>query len=185
MAASHTIHIFDAIARDQRVVQDTPDGLEVEYIEEFEHQDGSPDFLLNRGLVIHLFGMNEKGESVRVEVNGFHPFFYVEMPPCSTTTQESQYKNKIADKVLANREISKLPSHYIKFEVVKKQKLIGYTGGKFFSFLKITVPSIGLFYKLRKIFLDDKQQPKFVLNANAKPLEVYESNIDASFLSSS
>jgi len=165
------IHIFDAIARDQKVIRATEDELQVEYISDVEDEPRKID-KSNREMVIHLFGTTPRGHSARIEVNGFHPFFYLALDT-SSATATSKSKNSIEEKVCRT-----FPNYkkYLKFESVRKKKLIGYTGGKFFPFLKISMPSLGMFYDIRKMFLDDTQRPKFVLNGRV--VEVYESNID-------
>ena len=178
---SHTIHIFDAIARDQKVLRATEDGLEVEYIDgnesdenDWKKKSSPTSEASNRELIIHLFGTSPSGQSVRIEVNGFKPFFYIALPECNTPSEESRIKNKIQDELC--RKVQK--STTIQFELVRKQKLIGYTGGKQYPFLKVSMASLGMFYDLRKVLLNDRQEPKFKVSGVKAPLEVFESNID-------
>jgi DNA polymerase elongation subunit (family B) len=174
---THTIHVFDAIARDQKVLRATEDSLEVEYVEYgYDSDDGGGAKKRdnsNTELVIHLFATSPKGQSVRVEVNGFKPFFYIAIPSATTPTEESRLKSKIQDEIL--KKFHKNSSN-ISFEVVKKQKLIGYTGGKLYPFVKVSMTSLGLFYDIRKLFLNDRQEPKMRMNGSL--LEIFESNID-------
>jgi DNA polymerase elongation subunit (family B) len=170
---SKPIHIFDAIARDQKVIRATEDTMEVEYFDEDDmHRSGNTS---NREMIIHLFGTYANGDPVRVEVTGFRPFIFVALPEseCLTPTKESYTRNKIQDLICNKTQASNQGKYH--FELVRKQKLIGYTGGKLFPFLKISVPSLGMFYDLRKILLDANQKPKLRLQ---QVLEVYESNID-------
>jgi len=178
------IHIFDAIARDQKVIRATEDTIEVEYSDAADSDDGKPfkkskkSISANREMIIHLFGTDQQGASVRIEVNGFRPFFFVALPPaeCLTPTKESHTKIKIQD-LICSKTPKDLQTKY-KFELVRKQKLFGYTGGMLFPFLKISVPSLGMFYELRKILLDSNQKPRLRLSGFLPFLEVYESNID-------
>jgi DNA polymerase elongation subunit (family B) len=167
------LHIFDAIARDQKVVSTNGEEMEVE----FDDADVSDDeyigqkrkktsSLQNKEMIINLFGATKEGTPVRVEVNGFQPFFYVEIP-----NEESKWKVKIEEVVKAKfgKQVDK-----ISFQLVYKKKLFGYTGGKSFAFLKITVPSISCFYEMRKFFSAEYELKKNKL----PPLKLYESNID-------
>ena len=170
---SKPIHIFDAIARDQKVIRATEDTMEVEYFDEDDmHRSGNTS---NREMIIHLFGTYANGDPVRIEVTGFRPFLFVALPEseCLTPTKESYTRNKIQDLICNKSQATNQGKYH--FELVRKQKLIGYTGGKLFPFLKISVPSLGMFYDLRKILLDANQKPKLRLQ---QVLEVYESNID-------
>ena len=171
------VHIFDAISRDQRVIRATEDEIEVEYINTNDSDSDGPygkrkkqsfENTQGREMIIHLFGMTEEGESVRVDVTGFRPFFYVAVPP---EVDWQSISKKLSAKI-------KHEFNQIDFKLEHKQKLYGYSGNKKCAFVRISMPSLGMFYTVRKEFLDEKQNPKFVLNAKTKPLEVFESNID-------
>jgi DNA polymerase elongation subunit (family B) len=178
------IHIFDAIARDQKVIRATEDTIEVEYFSDANSEDGSrykkkgSKDNANREMIIHLFGTDPNGNSVRIEVNGFCPFFYIALPEseCHTPTAESYTKNKLQD--LISSKTDKNLQSKLQFELIRKQKLFGFTGGKLYPFLKVSVPSLGMFYELRKLLLDANQKPRLRLAPFQPFLEVYESNID-------
>jgi DNA polymerase elongation subunit (family B) len=179
------LHVFDTIARDQRILRATEEELEVEYISG-EESDGSEytgyrkkgskknSSYDNRELVIHLFGTTADARSARVEVTGFRPYFFVQLPACTSASEEQKLKHKLEEYLKI-----KCPKHHsqIQYELVHKQKLIGYTANKIFPFVKLSFPSMGLFYETRKIFLDENQQPKVKL-PGTNVLKVYESNID-------
>jgi DNA polymerase elongation subunit (family B) len=170
------VHIFDAISRDQRVIRATEDEIELEYIntndsdsdDDWRKKKQSLGNTQGREMVIHLFGMTAEGESVRVDVTGFRPFFYVAVPP---EVDWQSISKKLSTKI-------KQEFNQIDFKLEHKQKLYGYSGNKKCAFVRISMPSLGMFYTVRKEFLDEKQNPKFVLNARGKPLEVFETNID-------
>ena len=173
------LHIFDAISRDRKVKVISEDEMEVEYMSAYESDDSSGYFskkkrtlgkqMEDREMVIHLFGMNAEGESIRVDVTGFRPYFYVALPDrCpDSETIEKRLRMKLKGQV-----------DQIEFKIENKRKLYGYSGDNTSRFLKLSMPSLGLFYTVRKEFLDEKQQPKFSLVDRGTPLEVFESNID-------
>ena len=151
--------------------------MEVEYMSAYE-SDGSSGWKKKRNLgkqmddremVIHLFGMNAEGESIRIDVSGFRPYFYVALPKSCPDSGpiEKRLRMKLKSQV-----------DQIEFTVENKRKLYGYSGDNTSRFLKLSMPSLGLFYTVRKEFLDDKQQPKFSIRDRETPLEVFESNID-------
>jgi DNA polymerase elongation subunit (family B) len=163
--SNHTVHIFDALPRDKTILRETEDEIEVAY-ESFDEDNfkGSAQ-QANKSLVINLFGTKADGTSVTIQVNGFQPFFFVELPPGETVRS-----------VLA--VIEKIKKIDVQGELVKRQKLFGFTGGKTFPFAKLSVKSMTNFYDLRKMFLDDNQRPKLSLKKGQAPLRVYESSID-------
>jgi DNA polymerase elongation subunit (family B) len=181
MSDSLTLHIFDAIARDQRVLRATEEEVEVEYVSEADSDDedaprnkvkatagGGGD---NRQMIINLFGSTADGRAVRVEVNGFQPFFYVRLPSCASASEEIRLKSKIEQSICA-----KFPTQAasMQFQLVQKKVLYGYTGDRTFPFVKIQVPSLGAFYNVRKFVMDGKgSSVKLPFG-----LKLYECNID-------
>ena len=174
-----TLHIYDCLSRDERILKETEDEKEVEYLsahesedEEYQSQRRKKENASEKKslhMIIHLFGMNAAGHAVRVDVSGFRPYFFVSLP-------ENQNGHEAIEKKL--RMKLKADVELIDFKVENHQKFYGYTGGKTFRFVRMSFQSMSLFYTVRKEFLDEKQNPKMVLRAGERPLDVYESNID-------
>jgi DNA polymerase elongation subunit (family B) len=175
----YTLHIYDCLSRDERVIRETEDEKEVEYLSANE-SDGSefrsykkrkPNLFdkKNHHMVIHLFGMNSDGKAIRIDVNGFRPFFYVALP--NDCPDEEPIKKRLREKLKGDVEL-------IDFSVEYHKKFYGYTGGKNFRFVRMSFQSMSMFYTVRKEFLDDTQTGKMILKKGEKPLEVFESNID-------
>jgi DNA polymerase elongation subunit (family B) len=182
MATTLLVHVFDAIARDQIILKETEDTLECGY-ESFEEDAGPRRNKSNqREMVIHLFGCDSQGEHVKIDVTGFRPFFFVEVPHTDSTNPSARerFRSQVISKITTSPSMKfyRNLGELIKCELVEQQKLIGYTGGKKFWFLKLSVPSMGMFYDLRKAFLDERQQPRMSLAKGQSALKVYESNID-------
>jgi DNA polymerase elongation subunit (family B) len=175
----YTLHIYDCLSRDERVIRETEDEKEVEYLSANE-SDGSefrsykkrkPNLFdkKNHHMVIHLFGMNSDGKAIRIDVNGFRPFFYVALP--NDCPDEEPIKKRLREKLKGDVEL-------IHFNLEYHKKFYGYTGGKNFRFVRMSFQSMSMFYTVRKEFLDDTQTGKMSLKKGEKPLEVFESNID-------
>ena len=174
-----TLHIYDCLSRDERILKETEDEKEVEYLSAHESDDDEYQSQRRKKenasekkslhMIIHLFGMNAAGHAVRVDVSGFRPYFFVSLP-------ENQNGHEAIEKKL--RMKLKADVELIDFKVENHQKFYGYTGGKTFRFVRMSFQSMSLFYTVRKEFLDEKQNPKMVLRAGERPLDVYESNID-------
>ena len=174
----YTLHIYDCLSRDERVIRETEDEKEVEYLSADE-SDGSEYQKYkkrktnlfdkkNHHMVIHLFGMTAEGKAIRIDVNGFRPFFYVSLP--NWCLDEEPIKKKLREKLKGDVEL-------IDFKVENHKKFYGYTGGKTFRFVRMSFQSMSMFYTVRKEFLVDKQVGKMCLK-KGEPLEVFESNID-------
>jgi len=175
-------HIFDAVARDHRLVRvvEGADADEYEYMDLEEEDDASVDgwkkknqstsgdSLKHRTMQIYLFGATPEGDTVRIEVYGFRPYFFLEIPESYAT-----------EGALLRTDLAPILQKYAhSFE--RKKKLYGFTGNEEYTFLKLSVPSLGEFYELRKKFLNEHQEPIFKLKKTAafSPLRVYESNLD-------
>ena len=116
---------------------------------------------------IQLFGATVEGQAVQIDVTGFRPFLYVSIPSdCKKDDIINAINRKDKDSNLSSLEVN----------VVQKELLYGYTGGKKFSFLELSVESKSAFYSLRQILLTDTQTPK--LKVKDREIVVYEANID-------
>ena len=175
-----TFHIYDSLSRDERILKESEDEKQVEY--QSAHESDDDEFQSNRKkrkdyygdnktlhMVIHLFGMNAKGEPVRVDVSGFRPYFFVSLP--DNQPDYEAIEKKLRAKLKSDIDL-------VEFKLEYHKKFYGYTGGKQFRFVRMSFQSLEIFYTVRKEFLDEKQCPKMSLRNGEKPLEVFESNID-------
>jgi hypothetical protein len=100
---SVTFHLLDSIAQDTK----------------HEEKDS---------YTIYLFGSTAEGKPVQCEVQGFQPFFYIELPP--TKDAFSDFLERMdTDKGISFEECSKSPMY-------------GYTGGKKMNLVKISTTTI-------------------------------------------
>lgn len=174
---SLTFQILDSLAQDLQIEQETDTTREVTYVED-EFGDDDPEVVSRRKarkggavykprqLVIHLFGTTADAKPVRVNIEGFEPFFFVKLPDSTKKTQ-ALFTSALEDK-----------SPKTTVEFVKRKTLFGYTGDKTFTFAKLSVTSKTALYNLRKVFVAEDMSPCFKLSAAAEPLEVYEANLD-------
>lgn len=126
--------------------------------------------------LITLYGVTETGKSIALEVQNYKPHFYIEIPYGAPKTTVHAIKQILKKGIY--------PAAYDKvmFEEVKKGKLYGYTNRAKFNFLRVEVPNMSVFYKMRKQLLTKKSgsSKNFMLPGFHKPmkLEIYETNID-------
>jgi DNA polymerase elongation subunit (family B) len=116
---------------------------------------------------IKLFGATVEGNQVQVDVTGFRPFLYVSMPEATEA-----WKKAIVGEILRKgKDLDDMEAR-----IVKRGLLYGYTGGKQFPFLELSVGSSGAMYALKKTLLTDTQTPKLTVHGHV--VQVYEANID-------
>ena len=151
------IHIFDAHSEDRYVVKDA----------ETAHSDDST--MSTREYIIQLFGATAEGAPVQIDVTGFRPFLFVSLPNCRTASDEQRWKSRIV------AQLTKVTGGF-DATLVKRGLLYGYTGGKQFPFLQLSVSNMSAFFSLKKALLSETQTPKMIVDGHT--LEVYESNID-------
>lgn len=187
------LHIFDAHALDKTIEHEDETTMEVTYDEEDASDDdefrsrwrpkrSSSDktYLERRYMAIHLFGSTAEGEPVRLQVNGFQPFFFLRLPNDKRQTYED-CRRRLLDAfeqlgVEAEKEV--VPASCVEFSFVKKRVLYGYTGGREYPFLQMKFQSLHIFRAVRKVVLDDTMKPIFQIYSGEDPLEVYDANLD-------
>jgi DNA polymerase elongation subunit (family B) len=188
-------HILDVKDRDEIVVSEDEDMKAVEYEsgveEESEPEEVQRGAKKGRGyinpdarLVVHLFGSTADGKSVRVDCKGFEPFFFVRIHEEKYAKQGPACLRSYLMKSM-NLSAGSPVFRLIKFKLVWRKLMYGYTGGKEFPFVEVKVPSLQLFREIRKQFLNDKQEP-FLKYPQAldRPFQkgvapkIYEANLD-------
>ena len=185
-----TFHILDAISQDMELGEETDSGQEfiprntgnlsdddgeVRTIQRKKQKVNEDDVNPAKlRMSIYLFGKTAEGKPVRASIEGFQPYFYVQLPNSSL-----KVKNDFRDRLKGALGYSKKWIHsVINVEFEERKVLFGYTADKLFTFAKLSVPSMKAFRDLRRIFLDpDTSAPKFEIYSGS-PLEVFEANLD-------
>jgi len=186
-----TFHILDAYTQDLQILKESETEPEGEFITddysdvedtEFRRQPSKKKKAVNlqvkkRKLIIHLFGVTAEGKPLRVDVEGFEPFFYVKLPVRLKETQEMFLERLTQTINEKNNLVLKTPNAYtVTFE--RRKVLMGYTAGKDFTFAKISVQGLQAWRSIKSLFLDKENTPIFFLYNNRPPLEVFEANLD-------
>ena len=143
--------ILDSYSQDLKVLNETETAKEVEYIrnDDDEYVPKKQD-TYKYEFIVHLFGRTTDGKSLRVSVNNFQPYFYIELPDSLKSTFNA-FLEKFQNTLNNNKLFESIEKTYI-----KKQKLYGYTNNVEFPFVKLSVNSLADFRKLKHVFLDEK-----------------------------
>jgi len=176
-------HILDVSARDELVIAEDAETKEIAYetgddddsdIENLSKKHSFTKDDERKKLVIHLFGSDASGRSIRVDCKGFEPFFYVRVPDAADVDKCYQSLRSYVDKCLNSA------AKNVKMSIVKRKLMYGYTAGKLFNFIQISSPSLKMFRNLRNLFLNDKQEPKtkWPLTGFGCNPKIYEANLD-------
>lgn len=179
-------HLLDLQARDVRIESEHEDVREITY-ESNSDSDDDEDFKkqskkkkLNntygdkREFVIHLFGAMETGQTIRCDITGFRPTFYIRLPEEKTSQAAELIKHYIISQGI--------PIGHLNFSRVMKRIFYGFTAKTEYPFLQVDMPSLAMFRNVRNLFLDESLNfvTKRPLDGilRGKQIEVFEANID-------
>jgi len=180
-------HLLDTQARDIRIESETEDTKKIVYEpinadSDSEDSDGRKKRRIKRfdasqqmELMIHMFGTTADGKSVRIDVEGYRPTLYLEL-------LEGKESHAI-DTLRAYMAGQGVPISMVTLKRIQRKKFYGFTAGKLYPFLEITVPSLALMRTVKNLFLngDSEPQTKKALGdpyKRGQKVAVYEANID-------
>ena len=178
-------HLLDIQARDMCIESEQDDVREITYDTNSDSDDeiqsnnkrkkkSNYNYSQQKEFVIHLFGSDEFGKSIRCDVTGFRPTLYIRLPEEKTTQCAETIKQYINGQGI--------PMGQLNFKRIMKKVFYGFTANTFYPFLQIDVPSLTLFRNIRNLFLDENLNPmtKKYLDGplRGKTIEIFEANID-------
>jgi DNA polymerase elongation subunit (family B) len=128
---------------------------------------------------IYMYGVTADGHSVCAHVEGFCPYFYVKPPPSwwgKMAGKVDALYNTLREGTTVNERTQRtgyiiprrLLDHLVSVKKLMRKDFWGFTNGKDFPFIKITVKSLALFNILQRYFK----------TRAAEGFKLYESNID-------
>jgi len=179
---------LDYVARDEYILEETDEGPTVAYDDNssgsykpqkkqyYNPKQPSPDDE-KKGFQILLFGSNHEGKSITVEITGFRPYFYVQIPETWSTMQKSAYEKYLRSFVHSSYEAQE----HIKIEEERHKKLYDFDNGFMHRFLRIEVPSIAIWRRISNALMTEGLEPKALpakVSKGEEKLKVHESNID-------
>ena len=144
-----------------------------------------------KGFQILLFGANHQGKSTCVEITGYRPYFYIQIPENWSRKLLDSYKQWL------RRSVYHTPAAqaHVKMTEERHKKLFNFDNGLLHRFLRIEVPSVAIWRRMRDRVLNETSEP-IVTKVNTardemcncayqapcscekQTLKVYEANID-------
>ncbi len=125
---------------------------------------------------IFVHGVNSEGNTVCLNITGFTPYFYVEIPDWWEQTQAKQFFNYIKGKLW------KHSYGLAGFDVVKRVKLYPYLAGRKFKFIRLIFTTDRAFTTAKWMFTSKNQEerPLRVPGIDTEPRHYtpYESNVN-------
>lgn len=140
----------------------------------------------NEKYVIRIFGVNEKGNSVCLNVENFTPFFYIKVPDNWKSTQiknvflpKLAYKLSISKKKINDLWVTNDYSKNILFDkcvLQNKHDFFGFTNKKLQKFMRLTFNNGDAMKKAINLIKYHNNGQKKIIGLPVLP--IYESNID-------
>jgi DNA polymerase elongation subunit (family B) len=185
MASNLVFHLLDLYARDQRIEAETEDLRHVVYESDNDDYDDEISRVgrrykkkANTGgkreYIIHLFGETAEGKSVRVDVVGYRPCFYLKLPEEGTLSA--------IDAIKQHMSLCKIPMDQVITKRVRHESFWGFSAKTKFPFLYLDFPSQAMWRDAKALFVNDKSTDSRkpiggIYKAGQFP-DVYEANID-------
>ena len=119
---------------------------------------------------IQMFGINEKGETLSLMVEGYTPFFYIKVDDKWNESIKRRFLSFIIQRIGYYYEDSILSC-----KLVKKHKLYGFDANKLHNFIEFKFKNIGVFNKVKYIWYKGGKIVPFLYNKTYT--ELYEANI--------
>jgi DNA polymerase elongation subunit (family B) len=197
-----SFHILDVAARDEKIVSANETEQLVAYTSGGEDSDDEFKPVTkanakgntwkkvdhsNSAFIIHLFGKTADGVSIRADVRGFKPFFYIRAPDGPASTQE-RARNAVREYLKRHIRPAKL-AETIEVTRCQRKELFGFTQGRKVPMLKLTMASKGLFMEVKNLFCNKDWVPELKKISETRPdylgdvfgttaPKVYEANLD-------
>jgi DNA polymerase elongation subunit (family B) len=123
---------------------------------------------------IQMFSINETGETCTITVNDYHPFFFIKVGDHWTDQILGGFIREIRKKIGKYYE-----SAILRTELVKYNKLYGFTGGKKNHFVQIVFQNMAAFNKTKSLWYVYENGARNLKKYQymKESLEIYESNI--------
>jgi DNA polymerase elongation subunit (family B) len=101
---------------------------------------------------IQMFGINEKGKSCSIIVEGFKPFFYIKVGENWNTEIKNAFLNYIKRKIEYNPENNYYENSIHECKLIRRKKLYGFDGGKEHKFIELTFNNFNVFNKVKNLW---------------------------------
>ena len=136
-----------------------------------DDNDSINSFKMNTKFTIQLFGINEHGESVLINVDDFKPFFFVKVNNDWTSKEKNLFINEIKSKVKSIKD------DIIDYKLINRKKLYEFDDYKDHVFLQITFENLNAMNKVKYLFRAKNDYYEFNSLKTKTRCHLYEGNI--------
>jgi DNA polymerase elongation subunit (family B) len=130
----------------------------------------------NKKFTIQSFGINEKGETFCVFIQGFEPFFYIKVGDDWTIDKKLEFLSHIKNKIGKYYENS-----ITECKIIKRKKLYGFDAGKDYKFVLLKFKNTIAMNKVKNLYYKSSKTGRKLLEKgylfSECYTELYEANI--------
>lgn len=191
-----SFHILDTHLRDEKVISQEEGRVQYSSDDDYSDDEIQASRMVTKQTrradhtgkqtIIHLFGKTAAGMSVRCDVKGYRPFFFIRAPDGLSSVQE-RARTAVREYLKRHIQPSKLVST-IEITRCNRKELFGFTQNRSVPMLKLTMPSKALFMEVKNCFVNSYWQSELKLLGKQRdclgapftqdaPM-VYEANLD-------
>ncbi len=179
-------HCLDILTRDQIITRENDGQREVKYSDIDEYDESATEKKVEnieqREFLIHLFGKTSDGKTIRVDVQGFRPYFYIRIPGDTESAKKNKGRFIQYLKDYLSFYCKSVPLKFLSIQYCEKKLFYGYTANKSFPFIKIDTPSLEVFRQIKNAFINKYGRPETRSQLKgpwgSQPPEIYEANLD-------
>ena len=118
-----------------------------------EEDDNNNKNKSSKELVVQMFGINEKGQTASIFVEGYLPFFYIKVGDEWKESQRIGFIKELKTYGL-NETDEDIESAIVNSKLIKKKKLYGFDGEKLHTFIRIQFKNETAMKKAIKLWYD-------------------------------
>ena len=115
-----------------------------------DENDNNSKYKDNKKYTIQMFGINSKGYSASIFVEGFNPFFYIKVGDNWNDSIKTEFVSHLRKKMGNYYQDS-----IVDAKLIKRNKLYEFDNHKLHNFIRISFSNTGAYNKLRKLFYND------------------------------
>ena len=104
--------------------------------------------------IIHMFGLNEKGETYSIEISDFKPSFYCRVPDWYTKTDKKEFLNHV------QTVIGPMSDSILDCALLNKKKMDGFDGEREHKFICFKFKGLPCFHRVKNLWYHEIESTK-------------------------
>ena len=128
--------------------------------------------------LIKIYGCSKEGTSICLNVEGFRPYFFIEIPKTWTKVQSKDYLRNVFTQIQHDKKTRYFPKRIFdeidRISVLSRKKFYGFTNNELFKFIKLSFKNTYDFDLIKRKIGEVEFKPfeitLFLMNICLKPI---------------